>query len=393
MAGLPRVAHVLPWPTVGGVELGALRLARSLREQSVFSLALVQQNAAPVDALFRSDDFATLTYDAAEPSFRHGRGYLAASRDIARELRRHSIDIVHCADLLAAYHAGLAARLAGCSLVCHIRCGYPQITARDRLFLKAVQHWIFVSQGTWDEFALPVSAKRGSVVYDAAEPPPAAPHSTGWAARLREFGVPEEARIIGMVARLAPIKDYDTLARAAQIVVRQEPRAHFVIVGDYSGAATYRKHYVEVRELIARLGIERHFSFTGFQDDVRSIMQSFEVSLLATHSEGLPLVLLEAMHLGKPVVATAVGGVPELVVHGETGLLHAHRDSDQLASSILYLLADPIAAGRLSHGATARIKTHFSRTAFANGILNVYSRLGRWRMPARVGFESAPHHA
>jgi glycosyltransferase involved in cell wall biosynthesis len=215
------------------------------------------------------------------------------------------------------------------------------------------------------------------VVYDAAEAPPAAKSDEQTSRRIRQMGVPDKARIIGMVARVAPIKDYETLARAAQIVVRSEPRAHFLIVGDHSGAATYRAHYAEVTRLLAQFRVEHHFTFTGFQEDVGCFMRSFEVAVLVTHSEGLPLVLLEAMSLGKPVVATAVGGIPELVRHGETGLLHAHRNSTQLADAILRLLAEPVEAARLVEGASARIGTHFSRVAFTRGILDVYGRLNR----------------
>jgi glycosyltransferase involved in cell wall biosynthesis len=316
-----------------------------------------------------------------EPSFRRPVPHLRASCAMARDLRRRGIDVVHCADLLAAYHVGVAARLAGTLLVCHVRCSYPDVSRRDRQFLRPVQQWVFVSKSTWKEFGHRVPPERGSVLYDTAElPSGAASESTD----LSALGVPPDARIIGMVARVAPVKDYETLARAAVKVIEREPRAHFVIVGDTAGAESYRRHYAQVNAMLYDLGIRRHFTFTGFRRDVRSIMECFDVAVLATHSEGLPLVLLEAMSLGKPVVATAVGGIPEVMRHGENGLLHRPRDPNHLAAALLSILDDPLLAARLGRNGAAHVREQFGAAAFTARVNGFYSTLAHRLKPERI---------
>jgi glycosyltransferase involved in cell wall biosynthesis len=389
-----RVAHILPWPTVGGTEHGVLRLAGSLDPTRFESVAYCVANGNAVGELFESAGIETVSYPPVEPSFRTPLPHLRAAAEVSRDLRRRSIDVVHCADLLAAYHVGLAARLAGTFLVSHVRCSYPRVSTRDRQFLRPVQQWVFVSRSTWREFGVHVTPARGSVVYDAAEMPAAAGSPRAAARLLRDLGVPEDARIVGMVARVAPIKDYETLARAAWIVLEREPRAHFLIVGDHSGAAAYAEHYRHVRGLLRELDLERHFTFTGHREDVGSFIRQFEVAVLVTHSEGLPLVLLEAIRLGKPVVATAVGGIPELVRDGETGLLHGHRDWETLANAILDLLNNPARAARLAASAADAVEREFSRTAFSKGITEVYERrYRRAARPAHEGLEKAEANA
>ncbi|MBA2670112.1 MAG: glycosyltransferase family 4 protein, partial [Gemmatimonadetes bacterium] len=238
-----RVAHILPWPTVGGVEHATLRMARYLK--SVDSVAFCLDGGGQVTRLFAENGYETAEYSGVEPSFRHPGEYIRASRSLARELRSRRIDVIHCSDLLAAYFAGLAGRLAGIPVTSHVRCQFDEISRRDRVFLRFIQRWIFVSRSTWETFGVKVPDHRGAVVHEAID---REPYVDGTATRkdvLEEFGLRPDARLIGMVARVAPIKDYDTLLRAAARVVAEDPRAHFLIVGDNSGASTYRQHQAE----------------------------------------------------------------------------------------------------------------------------------------------------
>jgi glycosyltransferase involved in cell wall biosynthesis len=366
-----RIAHVLPWPTVGGSEHGVLRLAACLDPTRFDSLMYCVAGGDSVRDLF-ADAFETATYPAVEPSFRRPIPHLRAGFALARDLRRRAIDVVHCADVQAAFHVGVAARLAGTLLVCHVRCSYPFFSRRDRQFLRPVQQWVFVSKSTWGEFGHQVSPERGTVLYDAAEPPSGAGSES---ADLVALGVPRDARIIGMVARVAPIKDFETLAKAAVKVIDREPSAHFIIVGDKDGSESYRSHYARIDALLQELNVRSHFTFTGFRKDVRSIAEQFEVAALVTHSEGLPLVLLESMRLGKPTVTTAVGGVREVVKHGENGLLHRHGDADDLASALLTMLANPDVAARLATNAAAHVAREFGVEGFAQRANAFYSDL------------------
>jgi glycosyltransferase involved in cell wall biosynthesis len=348
---------------VGGTEQATLRIATAIDPTRFTSVAFCRADASPVRDMFVDAGFRTATYEPAAHSYRHATRFLKASLRLAHELRRHGVDVVHCADLLAAYHAALAGWLARIPVIAHIRNRFDDISRRDRSFLWPVDKFIFVSQDTWQHFGFRFSPSRGVVVYDGVHIQH--PALTGARADVcREFNIPEDAPIVGMMARVAPQKDYFTLARAAGRILQAEPQTRFLIVGDYTSAETYREHYQGVRRVLGECQVADSFIFTGQRQDVSRLLSALDVFVLSTHREGLPLVILEAMAHAKPVVATAVDGVPEIVQDGKTGLLCAHEDDVQLGEHVLSLLRDRGRATRLAEAGRKLVQTRFSTEEF-----------------------------
>lgn len=376
------IAHVLPWPSIGGTELATLRIAQALSGGQFRHVAFCLDDAAPVRDLFRASGFETARYAAVPPSYRHPKAFLRNSYGLAREFKRRNVSVVHCSDLLAGFYAGLAGRLAGLPILCHVRCAFEEISRRDRSFLWPISKFAFVSRDAWEKFGHNVAARRGVVVYDGLDA--GARDADAGAEVRREFRIDGDVKIVGMVARVAPAKDYATLARAARRVAESGARVRFMIVGDHSGTADYRAHYEEVKRVLADCGVADSFIFTGFREDVARLVAAMDVFVLSTHREGLPLVILEAMAQGVPVVATAVGGVPEVVRHGETGLLHAHGDDDDLAAQLASLLRDEARADELGEAGRRFVRTNFNREQFAGNMEQLYRELLRLG-PARAG--------
>ena len=370
-----RVGHVLPFPGIGGTEIAALRIMQTLEPFGFESVAICLQDFAPLLALLRAAGISTLHWVPPVPSYRHAARFLAASRLLAGEFRRLRLDLIHCQDYGAAYQTALAGRLAGVPVLCHVRSRYPRIRPHERLFLLPVSHFVFVSKSTWDQFSFPVRSHKGSVIRCGVQVPPDAElvAARGDAAEIKaEFGLPSDSKLIGMVARVAPIKDFDTLIRAAVQVVDRHPEARFLIVGDKD---LNRDYYGHVRRVLSGSGVERHFVFTGHRSDISRLMSALDVAVLSTHLEGLPHVLLQAMALAKPVVATAVDGVPELINHNVTGLLYPHADADALAQRLIGLLDNPERAAQIGGAARRSIQEDFSEERFARDIAALYSRL------------------
>jgi glycosyltransferase involved in cell wall biosynthesis len=181
-----------------------------------------------------------------------------------------------------------------------------------------------------------------------------------------------DAKVVGMVARVAPAKDFATLARAAARVFAVRPDVRFLVVGDHSSAESYREHYALVRQMLCAEGVSDRFIFTGHRGDVARLVGALDAFVLSTHTEGLPLVILEAMAQGKPVVATAVGGVPEVVADGETGLLHPPGDDARQAAHLLSLLGDEALAARLGVAGRRRVETDFTPERCAAEMARLY---------------------
>jgi len=368
-----RVAHILPWSEVGGTEVATVRIAKLVGNDSFEHIAYILPGDNRCRRFFAGEGFETREFAAVEPSWRHPGLWWRFSWALAKDMRRRGITLMHCADVLGAHYAAWAGRLARLPILSHVRSRCETISRRDGTFLAPVERFAFVSHDTWRRFAYRVPERRGQVVYDGIDVPnlPA----SGAAGVRKEFGVPAEARLVGMVARVAPEKDHETLIRAAARLKGAGLELRFLLIGDYASYPAWRDYYARLRKQIAEAGLEKWFLFTGHREDVRRLMEALDIFALATHIEGLPLVILEAMAMGKPVLATAVDGIPEVVEDGATGLLHRHGDDEQLAAQIARLAVDAALAERMGASGRSLVKRSFSTEQFAGTMRTLYEEL------------------
>lgn len=365
------IAHFMPWSGIGGVEIATLRLTDATRDK-FRHVAFCLSDATSLIEAFQKRGIETVIYTAPGPSLRHAARFYKESRAVARQIQQVGVDIVHFSDAKAANHNSLAALLAGTKRVCHLRVSYPKLDLRDKLCLLPVQSFIFVSKEAKDTFALSLPDGKGRVIYDAVEIPTADMTESNAAVR-RELGVPDGCTIVGTVARVSRQKDYFTLAEAAVEVLAKHPNTRFLIVGDNSLVDLNRSHYEEVARKLDQLGIADRFIFTGHRTDVPRFVAAMDLCVLCTHREGFPLSILETMAMQKPVVATAVGGIPEIIQHDVTGYLHQHGNSKELAEAIMSLIEDPERRKRFAEAATDQLQRKFSLPGYVEEISQAYS--------------------
>jgi glycosyltransferase involved in cell wall biosynthesis len=188
-----------------------------------------------------------------------------------------------------------------------------------------------------------------------------------------ELGLAPDARVIAVAATLRVEKALEVMISATAHVVRRFPEAHLVIAGDGP-----QRDVLEAQ--VASTGLVGHVHLLGERHDVTSILQTVDVGALSSDWEGMPLFVLECMTTGTPVVATNVGGLPEMVEHDHTGLLVPPRDPGALAHAIEALLADPDRARRLAQAAAER--THqFTIDRVAHRFADLYEQLVRDAVP------------
>lgn len=181
----------------------------------------------------------------------------------------------------------------------------------------------------------------------------APPLPSGMHTAREGLGIEADRPVIGMISRLEPFKGHSFLLDALPVLLRRFPALHVVIVGD--GPAR-----IALMGQALRAGIDHCITFTGHRRDVESLLPAFDVFVSTSLAEGLPFSLLEAMAAGLPVVATSVGGVPELVCQGETGLLVPPADAGELAHAIAMLLTDPDRCVRMGRNGAMRVNAHFT---------------------------------
>jgi len=189
--------------------------------------------------------------------------------------------------------------------------------------------------------------------------------------RLRhEFDLPPHAPLVAVLSRLHPWKGIEYFLEAAMIVSRRFPEVRFLIVGE--GQVVDSPYKRELEGYAVRLGLGERVVFAGFRLDVPEILAEVAVSVLPSLSEGLSNVLLESMAAGAPVVATRVGGNPEVVEDGETGLLVPPRDPAALAQAICRLLDSPELASRFGQAGRERVIKRFSLERMVQATESLY---------------------
>jgi lipopolysaccharide/colanic/teichoic acid biosynthesis glycosyltransferase/glycosyltransferase involved in cell wall biosynthesis len=182
------------------------------------------------------------------------------------------------------------------------------------------------------------------------------------------LGIPEPSPLIGIVGRIVPIKDHRLFCDAAALIVARHPAARFVVVGD----GVLR---TEIESYAQTLGLARRVVFSGWRRDLPDVYSDLDVLVITSRNEGTPVAAIEAMASRCPVVATRVGGVPDLIEDGSTGLLVRYRDAAELSESVLRLLDDASLVERLTAAAQARVRAEFTSTRLVTDIAALYERL------------------
>lgn len=183
----------------------------------------------------------------------------------------------------------------------------------------------------------------------------------------QQLNIFEQDYLVGAVGNLYPVKGHIHLVRAAGKIVSHNPNVKFVIAGRGGEEAT-------LQDEISKLNLEKNFTLLGFREDVHELLQAFDIFAMPSLSEGLPLSILESMASQCVVVASRVGGIPELITDDTLGLLTSPADVDALASSIVRLIEHPKECIAISENAYALVSKKYSQDVCTNRYIELYKR-------------------
>lgn len=301
-------------------------------------------------------------------------------------VKRHDIHIIHSHDYKTDILAFLVARSYRIPIITTIH-GWIVTNWKSRLYIAAgkrvlpyFDQVIAVSPLIQRQLqALGVPPERAPLVYNAivAENYQADRHEPGFL--RRRFDIPVGARVIGNIGRLSPEKGQDVFLRAAARVRARHPDVYFVLVGD-------GRDRPRLERMVAELGLTERVRFTGHQQDVRPVFQDIDMLALTSYTEGFPNVLLESLCMQRPILATAVGGVPDIVEDGVTGVLVQPGDHEAVASGLCRMLEDGEAARRMLANGYQRVMERFQFGARVARMEALYQELlGQGAGPLRTG--------
>jgi glycosyltransferase involved in cell wall biosynthesis len=369
----------------GGTENQFMTLARTLdRVRFEVEFACLRRWGGFVDELL-ARNIPLTEYPVS--TFRSLRAVAQQAR-LTRHIVRRRIDIVHAYNFYGNVFAAPPARLVAPVVIASIRDRAPYLTGMQKrvqryacqfadcvlVNAEAVKDWL-IGDG-YDASKIAVIRNGVDLTRFDTLPPPLD--------LRRELGVPDDAPLVGVVSRLTRLKGLEHFLEAAAIVRSRVPKAHFIVAGETS---PMDRHYLgELQQYAARCQVAGCVTFAGLRTDVPAVLGSLTVSVMPSLNEALSNVVLESMAAGAPTVATRVGGTPEAVLDGVTGILVPPADSAAMADAIVHLLNDRQLASHLGHAARARIADQFSVRRMVRATEELYTdlleRKRRRRLPS-----------
>jgi glycosyltransferase involved in cell wall biosynthesis len=351
----------------GGGETVAARIAVSLdADRFERTLCVTRPSAGDELERVRSAGVGVVELD------RGGRLALGAWRRLARYLRAHPIDILHSHKFGSNVWAAVTKPLLPVPVLVTHEHSWAFSGDRARLLLdrhvvaRAADLMVAVSEEDARRMVeiVRIPAAKVTVVPNGVDiAPPAEPGKL-----RRELALPEGATVIGFVGSLRPEKRVDLIVDAFAQVRAVRDDAHLVLVGAGPEEPA-------LRERVTLHRVADAVTFAGFRTDATDLAAGFDVAVLASDREGVPLSLLEHMALGRAIVATGVGGIPAVARAGEHALLVPPGDSAALAAALLRLADDPAERARLGAAARARQEADYSFTGMIRHIERLYDDL------------------
>ncbi|HEX5323635.1 MAG TPA: glycosyltransferase family 4 protein [Capsulimonadaceae bacterium] len=376
----PRILHLITEGVIAGAEQALVELADAhdaaawdVRFATLFPAGEMNK---------RIEDLGGTCYAL---QFHRTRDLPATAIRLARLIDKHEIDILHT----HLVHAGMAGVLARrlCRRSLHLahtrhhsdalyqfgaRFGLPYKAKVDGFIARRQDAVCAVSKAARDILVERerVRPDRVRIVYPGANIARLRSRVTeGAATRVRaEFGVAAGQPLLGVIAHLVPKKGHHYLLEAMPAVLARFPGARLVLVGRGDELARLEAE-------VQRLALGQSIIFAGYRTDVPDIITALDLVVQPSLEEGLPLSLIESMALAKPVVATAISGIPEVVEHGKTGLLAPSADSPALADAIIELLSDPDRRCEMGRLGETRARAAFDVSRLARHYEEVWSTI------------------
>lgn len=368
-----RVVFVVDNMRLGGTELNAVRTAERL-DRNRFDLRVVclGEDGPLTERYLR---MGVPVRNMPIRSF-YGPSMIRSGARFVSLLRREKADVVHAHDVYSNIFASVWAPAARVPVLITSRRWWHSLPNRK---LQLGNRFAFsrssavlanspqVAQSVKSEAGIP-EAKVWTITNFVDDGAYGGPGTEARAQLRGKWNAPHDAVVIGCVARFDPVKDHAGLLRAFALLRTSEPRVFLVLIGDGETRPA-------LEQLTKELHLEEAVHFAGEVRGAANLHRGFDISVLASLSEGFPNTLVEAMAAGNPVVATSVGGSIDAVADGETGLLVAPGRPDELAEAMLRLAQDADLRGRFGARGAQRAAEVYNATAVVSSLERMYMQL------------------
>ncbi len=360
-SGRIHVLEVVGNAIVGGMETYVERLVENLPPDRFAVTALCPFESPFTERLRARDIEVLVTPMPDDPPW-------SSIQMACAMIKAGGIDVLHAHLPNAHALAGIAGRLTGKPVLATLH-GHKIGVLDLEIHRNAGTHLSVVCrQSYFHALGLGVSAGQLSCNPNGVDTEMFRPGPRPTAGIREALDIPAEARIVGFLGRLSPEKGPEVFLRAALLAHARLPDTRFVFVGDGPLAPT-------LRQSIAVMGLGERVHLAGLRRDVADVLHDIDVLVSSSHSEAMPLAVMEAMASGVPVVATRVGGIPDMIDQGESGWLVAPNDFDDIATRLQQILGTPGELERMSRAARARAVDKMALSDSVEGVAQLLTRL------------------
>lgn len=369
-----KVLHVVR-PARGGMKKHLEILFQGLKEEK-FDLYLAAPASSDLTALL--GPFTRKTFEIQLDEDNNPLQNWRAICSLAQIIRREKIDLVHTHGIRAGMVGQAAALLSRCRKVVATIHNMQNTTMPFSIVLRTIQsslmrttvsHTITVSKALKHEVVsyLRFPQEKTTVIYNGIDTDLFQPSAS---ISRTSLSIPENFPVIGTVARLEPTKGIKYLLEAAYLVDKEYGTVYFLIVGDGPDLDS-------LRQQARMLGVEERVIFCGYSHDIPSLLPVFDIAVIPSLREGLSIFCLEALASGRPVVASAVGGLPEIIRHGKTGLLVPPGNPEALAEGLILLLNNRETAASLASQGKEMVVQSFTISRMIEMTKEIYTTVLR----------------
>ena len=370
--------------SVAGVERFVIDLANKLCDVHQVYIFVLEDIRHQTDRLLKP---GIRTID-----FRHPGGYdLGIFRQIQQKLKEYEIEVVFTNNYSTFVEGIVPATLQGVKARIHIQHGlefYSKIN-HDTRFQRFIRRMIQMGVSRFVTNAVTVShaglvflnlewkipEKKIEVIHNGVDVEKFRPLPEFRQEVRQELGISSEAFVIGSVCRVVPVKNVAMMVEAVHLLRERIPDLHLVVLGKFEHPEVPGSYTNQIKQMMEKYGLTERIHFLPPRLDVRPVLNAMDIYLNTSLSEGLSIAIIEAMASGLPVIATDVGGNPEVVENGVNGFLVPSRNAQALAERIKYLHTYPEMLNILAKNSRERAVQHFSGETMRQKYLQLIDRV------------------
>ena len=383
-----KVLNVLLDDRIGGAHVRIFRIAGKLKERGIeYSEAIPNGNGESPDYLKKAGvtvyrcglgiPHFIRNFETFFLNIKYLIDFIPSVYSLIRIIKLKEIDIVHLHGLLN-FQGALAALLTRRSVVWHFHeTLYPKFLVDIiRPFTRfAADSFVHISENTRDYYRTGSSCKE-TLIYEPADTKNFDPFSLKKEDKVnlrKKLNIREDDIVLGSVGNISWVKGYENLIMSMGTLKKENKNLKLLIAGKI--LSTQAGYYERLKKLVSSLGLEQDIFFLGVREDIPQLLSIMDVFITPSLTEGTPLSIIEAMSMKLPVIASRVGGIPELISDGKTGLLVNPGNPDEITDAVLNLLENSKIRREMGRRAREAAKKKFSTERCVKGHEKIYKKL------------------